>query len=322
MTCRRCQHDRCKKFGYFGKRRIQRWRCTSCHTTFCEPHTRLTRDTITSQPELTARALQCLLEGCSIRSTERLTGLNRNTIMRLLVVTGERSAALLDSRLRGLKCRYVQCDEIWCYVAKKQRRVRKEDSTEVGDQWVFVAEDADTRLIASYCIGKRSIANTNAFIGDLHKRLANQIQLTTDGFHFYTKAVPEIFGLDIDFAQLVKLFGDFGQDEGRYSPPRIAEVISKVRVGHPSVSDISTSYVERQNLTMRMQLRRLTRLTNAFSRKLAHLKAAVALHFAYYNFCRIHASLRVTPAMEAGLTDHVFSITELLGLNNVESAVA
>jgi IS1 family transposase len=266
-----------------------------------------------SRPDAALRAIHCLLEGCSIRSTERLTGLNRNTIMRLLEVAGEKCEKLMDAKLRDLKCRYVQCDEIWSFVGKKQRQVRKDDGAEVGDQWVFVAEDADTKLIASYQIGKRSIANTMSFIGDLHKRLASQIQLTTDGFHFYTKAVPEIFGLDVDFAQLIKLFGDFGQYEGRYSPPRIAEVISKVRIGNPSVSDISTSYVERQNLTMRMQLRRLTRLTNAFSKKLANLKAAVALHFAYYNFCRVHSSLRVTPAMEAGLSDHIWSIAELLG---------
>jgi IS1 family transposase len=266
-----------------------------------------------SNPDAAERAMRCLLEGCSIRSTERLTGLNRNTIMRVLVAVGEKCEKLLDTRLQKLTCRYVQCDEIWSFVGKKQRHVRKEDGPECGDQWIFVALDADTKLVASYRIGKRTIANTMSFIGDLHKRLAQQIQLTTDGFHFYTKAVPEVFGLDVDFAQLVKLFGDYGQhDEGRYSPPRIAEVISKVRIGRPSVSDISTSYVERQNLTMRMQLRRLTRLTNAFSKKLENLKAAVALHFAYYNFCRIHSSLRVTPAMEAGLTDHVWSITEVL----------
>jgi transposase-like protein/IS1 family transposase len=313
MTCIRCQHTICVKAGSFGKRRIQRWKCTSCKNRFSEPHPKLTRDAFLSQPDVAMQALKCLLEGCSIRSTERLTGLNRNTIMRLLIVAGERSGKLMDSKLQNLNCRYVQCDEIWSFVGKKQRQVRKDDGVEVGDQWIFVALDAESKLVASYCVGKRSISNTMSFIGDLHKRLAQQIQLTTDGFHFYTKAVPDVFGLDVDFAQLVKLFGDFGQhDEGRYSPPRIAEVISKVRIGKPSVSDISTSYVERQNLTMRMQLRRLTRLTNAFSKKLSHLKAAVALHFAFYNFCRVHSSLRVTPAMEAGLTDHIWSIAELL----------
>jgi len=269
---------------------------------------------MTANPDAAARAIQCLIEGCSIRSTERLTGLNRNTIMRLLKTIGQRCEKLLDEKLRNLNCRYVQCDEIWSFVAKKQRQVRNGDNLyEVGDQWIFVAMDADTKLVASYVIGKRTMENTRQFVGDLHDRLANQVQLTTDGFNFYRNAVEETFGLDVDFAQLVKLYGDYGQHgTERYSPSPIIEVISKVRIGNPSKSDISTSYVERQNLTMRMQLRRLTRLTNAFSKKLAHLKAAVALHFAYYNFCRVHSSLRVTPAMEAGLTDHIWSVEELL----------
>jgi IS1 family transposase len=269
---------------------------------------------MTANPDAAARAIQCLIEGCSIRSTERLTGLNRNTIMRLLKTIGQKCEKLLDEKLRNLNCRYVQCDEIWSFVAKKQRQVRNGDNLyEVGDQWIFVAMDADTKLVASYVIGKRTMENTRQFVGDLHDRLANQVQLTTDGFNFYRNAVEETFGLDVDFAQLVKLYGDYGQHgTERYSPSPIIEVISKVRIGNPSKSDISTSYVERQNLTMRMQLRRLTRLTNAFSKKLAHLKAAVALHFAYYNFCRVHSSLRVTPAMEAGLTDHIWSVEELL----------
>jgi IS1 family transposase len=175
--------------------------------------------------------------------------------------------------------------------------------------------DADTKLIPVFSVGKRTMLTTQEFCWDLYKRLAGRVQLTTDGFHFYTKAVAECFGLDVDFAQLIKLFGDYGQfdsPDARYSPPRIAEVISRVRLGDPDPDHISTSFVERQNLTIRMQLRRFTRLTNAFSKKLENLKAAVALHFAYYNFCRVHASLRVTPAMEAGLTDHVWSIGELL----------
>lgn len=200
MTCKRCQHHTCKRFGYFGKRRVQRWRCTSCKATFCEPHERLTRDTLLSQPDTAERAIHCLLEGCSIRSTERLTGLNRNTIMRLLIAVGERCERLLDERLKNLPCRYVQCDEIWCFVGKKQRRIRKGDSPEFGDQWIFVAEDADTKLIASYFVGKRTMGSTMSFISDLHKRLAAQIQLTTDGFHFYRNAVADTFGLDIDFA--------------------------------------------------------------------------------------------------------------------------
>jgi len=316
MTCLRCQHQTCKRFGYFGKRRIQRWRCTSCRSTFCEPHPRLTRATMISQPDLAARAIQCLLEGCSIRSTERLTGLNRNTIMRLLILAGHRSERIMDTMMRGLQPRYLQVDEIWTYVAKKARKARHEESKEIGDQWVFVGMDAQTKLVASFRVGKRSWETTTGFMEDLYKRMAenHRTQLTTDGFNFYKTAVPDNFGLDVDFAQLVKLYGDYGQHDAaaRYSPSPIIEVISKVRTGNPDPDHISTSFVERQNLTMRMQMRRFTRLTNAFSKNLENLKAAVALHFAHYNFCRVHSSLRVTPAMEAGLTDHVWELPELL----------
>jgi transposase-like protein/IS1 family transposase len=294
MTCTRCNHQDCKKFGYFGKRRIQRWRCQSCSATFCEPHDKLTRDTMIANPEAAERALHCLLEGCSIRSAERLTGLNRNTIMRLLIVAGERSVCLMDTRMRGLNSRYLQVDEIWTYVGKKRRNVRSGDAPEMGDQWVYVAIDAETKLIPSFRVGKRVRPDTWAFLWDLNQRLANRVQLTTDGLNHYTVTVPERFGTDVDFAQLVKLFGDYGQfdsPEARYSPPRIAEVISKVRQGDPDPDHISTSYVERQNLTMRMAMRRFTRLTNAFSKKLSHLKAAIALHFAYYNFCTKSASV-------------------------------
>ena len=313
MTCTKCQHQTCKKFGHFGKRRIQRWRCTACNSTFCELHEKLTRDTMTANPVAAERALRCLLEGCSIRSTERLTGLNRNTIMRLLIVAGDRSARLMDERMRDLNSRYLQVDEIWTYVQKKRAHVRSTDSPEIGDQWVYVAIDAETKLVPSFRVGKRFRPDTAAFLWDLYHRLANRVQLTTDGLNHYTVSVPECFGTDVDFAQLVKLFEGYGQGpDARYSPPRITEVISKVRTGDPDPDHISTSFVERQNLTMRMAMRRFTRLTNAFSKKLSHLKAAIALHFAYYNFCRVHSSLRVTPAMEAGLTDHVWSIAELL----------
>jgi len=315
MTCIRCQHTNCVKAGSFGKRHTQRWKCTSCKNRFSEPHTRLTRDTFLSNPEAAERALHCLVEGCSIRSTERLTGLNRNTIMRLLLVAGECSARVMDSRMRNLSARYLQVDEIWCYVGKKRRNVRSGDSPELGDQWIYVAIDAESKLVPSFRIGKRVRPDTWAFLWDLNQRIANRVQLTTDGLNHYTVTVPECFGTDVDFAQLTKLFGDFGQNDGpsgRYSPPSISGVISKVRQGDPDPDHISTSFVERQNLTMRMAMRRFTRLTNAFSKKLSHLKAAVALHFAYYNFCRVHGSLRVTPAMEAGLTNHVWSIGELL----------
>jgi IS1 family transposase len=259
--------------------------------------------------------LKLLVEGMSLRSIERVTGVHRDTIMRLLLLAGERSQKLMDAKMQNLNSRYLQVDEIWTYCGKKRRNVRSTDSPEMGDQWVYVAIDAETKLVPSFRIGKRVRPDTWAFLWDLHKRLANRVQLTTDGLNHYTVTVPECFGTDVDFAQLTKLFGDYGQfdsPDARYSPPRIAGVISKVRQGDPDPKHVSTSFVERQNLTMRMQLRRFTRLTNAFSKKLSHLKAAVALHFAWYNFVRVHKSLRVTPAMESGLTDHVWTMDELI----------
>src|SRR3989475_6686392 len=234
--------------------------------------------------------------------------------MRLLILAGARSAQLMDERMRELHSRYLQVDEIWTFVQKKARRIRSGDSPEIGDQWIFVAIDAETKLIPSFRIGKRSRQDTTEFLWDLYRRLADRVQLTTDGLVHYTRMVTECFGLDVDFAQVVKLFGEWGQHDtdARYSPSPIVEVISKVRSGDPDPKHISTSFVERQNLTMRMQLRRLTRLTNAFSKKVDNLKAAVGLHFAWYNFCRVHKTLRVTPAMQGGIADHVWEIGELL----------
>jgi IS1 family transposase len=250
----------------------------------------------------------------SVRSIERVTQVHRDTILRLLVLAGERCTALLDSRMRNVSAKHVQADEIWCYVGKKDKHVRVDDPAEFGNQWVFVALDADTKLVPSFMVGKRTKETTYAFLQDLKSRLVDaRFQLTTDGFAFYERAVEDTFGGTVDFAQLIKLFGDIGQHGNeRYSPSPITEVISKIRDGRPDPEHICTSHVERQNLTMRMHLRRMTRLTNAFSKKLDNLKAAIALHFAWYNFVRVHKTLRTTPAMEAGITDHIWSFGELL----------
>ncbi|MFZ0912219.1 MAG: IS1 family transposase [Candidatus Korobacteraceae bacterium] len=313
MDCGACGKP-CQRFGKH-RNGLRRFRCRQCKRTYTEPHQR-TLGSMYVPTEKANLALQLLLEGNSIRSTERITQLDRNTIMRLLVLAGERCAALHDSRMRNIHAKYIQADEIWCYVGKKDKHVRVDDPEEFGNQWIFVGMDEQTKLVPSFVIGKRTKETTYRFLLDLEKRLADaRFQLTTDGFHFYERGVEDVFGGTVDFAQLIKLFGDYGQfdtSDARYSPPRIAEVISKIRDGRPDPDHICTSHVERQNLTMRMQLRRLTRLTNAFSKKLANLKAAVALHFAYYNFCRIHSSIRVTPAMEAGITDHVWTLAELL----------
>ncbi|MGI9104078.1 MAG: IS1 family transposase [Terriglobales bacterium] len=310
MTCRRCNHM-ARKFGRYGKRHIQRYRCAICKLTFSDEAPRL--GTHYTDPETAAKALQLMLEGMSVRAISRFTGLHKHTILALMCTASESAAHALD-RIRGIHSEHVQCDEIWTFVGKKQKQVRKADSPELGDQWVFVAIDADTKLIPCFALGKRSRETTERFIGDLQGRLTDErFQLTTDGFHFYERAVENIFAGQADFAQLVKLYGDYGQHGyERYSPGRITEVISKVRDGNPDPKHISTSYIERSNLSLRMGVRRFTRLTNAYSKKLANLKAALTLWFAFYNYCRVHTSLRVTPAMQAGLTDHVWSVGELL----------
>jgi transposase-like protein/IS1 family transposase len=309
VTCKDCDL-RCQSIGKH-RNGLRRFRCPKCRKSYTEPHRR-TLDTMYIRQDRAILALQLLLEGNSLRSTQRITGLDVNTIMTLLVKAGERCQALMDTRLRGLQLKHLELDEVWTYVGKKRRNVREGDSLEVGDQWVFVAIDADTKLIPCFHVGKRHIEDTRTFLWDLYGRIEGRTQITTDGLHHYRAAVPDTFGLDVDFAQLVKLFGEVENPNARYSPPRITEVLSKVRSGNPDPDHISTSFVERQNLTMRMAIRRFTRLTNAFSKKLLNLKMAVALHFAYYNFCRTHKTIRVTPAMEAGITDHVWTIAELM----------
>ena len=312
MTCHNCQ-TACNRFGKH-RNGLQRFRCSQCRKTFTEDHAQPLGD-MRLPLEKATTVLKLLVEGMSIRSIERVTQVHRDTIMHLLILAGERCQRIMDGKMKNLHPTYLQCDEIWTYCQKKQRHVRKGDSPDVGDQWVFVAMDAETKLVPYFEIGKRTKETTLQFLNGLKWRLSeDRFQITTDGYHFY-RSIQSVFAGQCDFAQLVKLFGDYGQHDGpdaRYSPPRITEVISKVIDGNPDPEHVSTSFVERQNLTMRMQMRRLTRLTNAFSKKLSHLKAAISLHFGYYNLCRVHSSLRVTPGMQSGLTDHIWNIEELL----------
>jgi transposase-like protein/IS1 family transposase len=313
VTCHNCQ-TLCNRFGKH-RNGLQRYRCAQCRKTFTEDHAK-PLDEMRLPIQKAEAILKLLVEGMSIRSIERVTQVHRDTIMRLLLVAGENAGRLMDAKLRGLRTRYFEVDEIWTYVGKKQKHVRSGDSPEFGSQWVFVAIDAETKLIPSFHVGQRMKADAVKFLTDLYYRIEGRTQITTDNLVHYKDAVPACFGTQVDFAQLTKMFGDYGQfdtPEARYSPPRISGVISKVRAGDPDPAHISTSFVERQNLTMRMQLRRFTRLTNAFSKKLSHLRAAIALHFAHYNFCRVHSSLRINPCMAAGITDHIWAMNELLG---------
>jgi len=261
--------------------------------------------------------VKALVEGNSIRSTERMLEIHRDTIMRLLLVVGEACQDLLDQLIQNLNVDAIQCDEIWTFVQKKQRRLTDEEKKrrdDIGDEYVFVAMDADSKLVINHLIGKRDGYTTREFICDLSNRLNDETrpQISSDGFESYVSAIEAEFGNTVDYGQIIKDYASEHPGRGRYSPPRVSTVHKETILGAPAEGDISTSYVERQNLTMRMSMRRFTRLTNGFSKKLRNLKAAVALHFAYYNFCRVHQSLKVTPAMAAKLTDHVWSVDDLL----------
>jgi IS1 family transposase len=254
-----------------------------------------------------------LVEGSSIRSVERMTGVHRDTIMRLLQAVGTGCQRLLDERMRNINARLLQVDEIWTFVQKKQKHTKPADGPDVGDQYAFVALDAHSKLIPAFAVGKRDASTAQAFIRDLQTRLVSRVQLTTDGFPPYRDAVEKAWhGTGVDFAQLVKLYEGERAGEARYSPPKIKAAIPIPIMGDPKVGFISTSYVERQNLTIRMRMRRFTRLTNAFSKKLCNLKAALALHFAHYNFVRPHSAHHVAPAVAAGLETYTWSLAHLL----------
>lgn len=257
--------------------------------------------------------LSALVEGCSVRSTERLTGVHRDTILRLLVRVGSGCAALLDEKMVDLPCERLELDELWSFVGKKQRHVRDtDDASRVGDQWTYVAIDATSKLIPSFLVGKRDAANTNAFVMDVAARLRNRVQISTDGLRMYVEAIHAAFGDGVDYAQIVKSYEAEPDGTGRYSPPQVASTEKTPIFGQPIAGLVSTSYVERSNLTMRMGVRRFTRLTNAFSKKFENHRAAVALYVAHYNFVRTHRTHRVTPAVAASVESTVWSLDELL----------
>jgi IS1 family transposase len=263
-----------------------------------------------------ARILACLVEGNSIRATVRMTGAAKNTVVKLLAEVGAACAAYQDKTLRNLPCKRVQVDEIWSFVYAKAKNVAaaKAAPEDAGDIWTWTAICADSKLIVSWLVGERDGANATAFVEDLRDRLAQRIQLSSDGNHMYLNAVEKSFAGDVDYAQIIKLYGNTPEGQTRYSPGECIGVQKSRVTGSPDLEHVSTSYVERQNLTMRMSMRRFTRLTNAFSKKAENLAHAVALHFMYYNFGRIHQSLRITPAMEAGVSDHVWTLEEIASL--------
>ncbi len=271
------------------------------------------------------RVIAALVEGNSIRATVRMTGVAKNTILKLLADIGTACSEYQDRTLRNLPCRRVQVDEIWTFVYAKNKNVpvSKAGVPGVGDVWTWVAIDADTKLIPSFMVGDRGGRTAGIFMQDLADRLANRVQLTSDGHTTYLTAVDDAFGQDIDFAMLVKTYGQDGnpnKPETKYSPGKINGAGKHKVKGNPDRDHVSTSFVERQNLTMRMSMRRFTRLTNGFSKKVENHAHAVSLHYMHYNFCRKHQTLGETPAQAAGVADHRWTIEELVGLLGAKRA--
>ncbi len=263
-----------------------------------------------------AQIVRCLIEGCSIRATVRMTGAAKNTVTKLVADMGEACALYHDRHVRNLKVRRLQCDEIWSFVGAKAKNASIDKKAEGwGDVWTWVGIDADTKLVVSYLVGGRDTNWAMDFMDDCARRIQGRVQITTDAHKPYLKAVEGAFGLDVDYAQLHKIYGATSDDEQRrYSPAKCIGSDMKTVIGYPDPAHVSTSYVERQNLTMRMSMRRFTRLTNGFSKKVENHAHAVALHYMHYNFCRVHQSLRVTPAMEAGIANHIWTVDELIAL--------
>jgi len=312
MRCAACDVA-CKAFGKH-RNGLRRFRCPICKKTYTEPH-RLTLGEMYVSEEKMLLAMQLLIEGNSIRSTMRITGVDANTITKALVLAGDRCENLMGRLIVNVPVVDVQCDEIWGYVRKKEAHKLPTEAHDdsIGDAYCFVAIERYSKLVLNFALGRRSQATTDAFIEGLRAATSPQrFQISTDGFLPYKSAITTTLSDRCDYARLIKVYAEDPHAEHRYSPADVTHAEKVPVMGNPDPDFICTSHVERQNLTIRMQMRRLTRLTNAFSKKWENLWAAYCLHFAYYNFCRIHKTLRVTPAMEAGITDHVWELAELL----------
>jgi transposase-like protein/IS1 family transposase len=314
MVCHNCKIE-AKKFGK-DRKGNQRYRCAQCRKTFQEMKENLLGDMRISI-EKAEMCLRLLLEGMSIRSIQRITGLHQETVLDLLVMAGDRCEQLMNAKIKSVAVKDVEADEIWGFVGmKKMTKLRKEVADpEVGDAYTFVGIERNTKLILAWHMGDRDTVNTEAFTEKLNYATSGRFQMTTDGLATYPDAVSYSLGTRVDYAQLIKVYGKLDvEGERKYSPPEVVETTTKILIGNPDPNRICTSIVERSNLSIRTSVRRLTRLTNAFSKKWDNLHAALSLYFAYYNFCRIHSSIRCTPAMESGITGHVWTLWELLAV--------
>jgi IS1 family transposase/transposase-like protein len=311
MTCHDCK-SLARKFGK-NKQGKQRFYCNTCRRAFIERQETL-RDDLRLPLDKALQCLHMLLEGCSLRSVSRLTGVHKQTIMDMLVIAGGRCEKLMTDRIKGVAVKDVEADEIWgfCKMKNRAKLFKQIDDPQVGDAYTFVGIERNTKLILAWHLGQRDMTNTEAFTEKLNDATSGHFQLTTDGWKPYENAVSYSLGTRVDYAQLIKVYAMNREGEQKYSPPEVIETVTKIQIGDPDPSRICTSIVERSNLSIRTSVRRLTRLTNAFSKKWEHLRAMLALYFAYYNFCRIHSSIRCTPAMESGLTQHVWELRDLV----------
>jgi IS1 family transposase/transposase-like protein len=309
MTCHNCRID-CRKFGKRGNR--QRYQCTQCRKVFTEPRVD-NLDGMYLPIEKAEMVLALLLEGNSVSSVERVTEVHHTTILKLLVLASEKCERIMADKLRNVVVRDVECDELWAFIGKKQKRVGPDDDQNLDDAYTFVAIERHSKLVLNIALGKRDQSTTDVFVeGIRHATAHSPFQITTDGFAPYRSAITTTLHDRCDFAQLIKVYRAASEGEGRYSPAEVASTEVVPIMGQPDPERICTSIVERNNLSTRMSLRRFTRLTNGFSKKWENHWAAVAVWFTFYNFCRVHKSLRCTPAMEAGIADHVWSVRELL----------
>lgn len=308
MTCHNCRTE-CRKFGKRGNR--QRYQCQQCRKVFTDARDQ-TLEGMYLPVEKAEMVLRLLLEGNSVSSVERITDVHHTTILKLLVLAGEKCERIMADRIRNVAVRDVELDEVWSFIGKKQKRVRPEDDQNLGDAYTFVAIERHTKLVLNIAMGKRDQATTDVFVEGVRHATRGDFQITTDGFSPYKTAIQNTLEDRCDYAMLIKVYSAATGDEHRYSPPTVSATEVVPVMGRPDPERICTSIVERSNLSLRMGMRRWTRLTNAFSKKWENHWASAALWYCWYNFGRVHKSLRMTPAMAAGITDHIWSVREML----------
>ena len=312
MTCIRCKHEACKRFGTYGRRKIQRWRCQECKATFSTPQPKIGAHY--TDLDRAAKIITLMLEGMSIRAIERFTGVHRDTILSLMRTASEKARQVLNMKIQHIAPKYVQMDEMWGFIHTREPNLNEGDPEEWGSTMVWLALDSETKLIITHHIGSRNGVSAHAFISDLRARTDGRYQVSSDQYNGYVGAMREHFGQNVDFGQLHKIYGRINTDSW-YGGGQVIGAIPHIKIGRPEWSRISTSHVERTNLSVRMHLRRFTRLTNAHSKTLANMQAAVTLYIAFYNFCRTNQAVKRTPAMAAGISGSPVDYGRIAGSN-------